>query len=187
MSWVEAFGLAGVDVSSPGVADYSRGAIIQYGVGQGWSQNRIEAELRSAGVGLTAMQQRNMIQAEQARQGASATSAQLPVDYSTGELLGAEPPANWTGQYVHQVTMTYREGAGPGIYELHTRTMGIKSSVPLSPWQASDASLGLLEQNPESPNLPQQAQVLATQLTGVWYDTLGRDVPTAPDQGLGLA
>jgi hypothetical protein len=182
MSWVEAFGLGGVDVSNPGVADYSRGAIIQWGVGQGFSQNRIESELRGAGVGIQASVQRGLIQAEQARQGASLESTQLAMDYSTGTLLGGVTPENWTGQYVHQVTMTYQEQTGPRAYELHDRTVGLKSSVPLTPSQAIEAAFDIITPEPGepgTPNAPDLSQVIMSQLTGVWYDTQGRNIRSA--------
>lgn len=180
MAWIEAFDLAGVDISSPGVADYARGAIIQWGVGQEWSQNRIEAELRNNGVGLQATQQRKLIQAEQDRQDARLTSTQLSVDYSTGELIAPEPPANWTGQYVHQVTMTTRSLEDDGSYTLSTRTVGIKASTPLTPSQAVNAAFDVItpqEGETGSPDSPAPGDVVLSQLTGIWYDTQGRNVP----------
>jgi hypothetical protein len=175
MSWSDAFGLYGVDVGAPGVADYARGAIISYGVGQGWSNNRVQREVRAAGLGISVGQLDPMVRAERSRQAQAATSSQLGVDYSTGQILPGTPPANWTGQYVHQVTVTYRTKDEAGAYELHTRTMGIKSSLPLSPMAASNAALDIMEEEPEpggTPRLPDVSGVLTTQLTGAWYDTL---------------
>jgi hypothetical protein len=97
------------------------------------------------------------------------------VDFTTGTVLPSEPPENWTGRYVHQVTVTYRTRDTEGNYELHTRTLGVKSSTPLSPMAASNAALDIMEEEPEpggTPRLPDVAGVLSTQLTGVWYDTL---------------
>lgn len=182
MAWIEAFDLAGVDISSPGVADYTRGAIVQWGVGQGWSQNRIEAELRNNGVGLQASVQRNLIQAEQARVQAGPGSAQLGIDYSSGELLAPEPPANWTGQYVHQVTFTTRTLQDDGSYELNDRTVGVKSSIPLTPAQAVNAGFDVISQAPASETgtpSPTLQNVVLSQLTGIWYDTQGRNLPVA--------
>lgn len=180
MAWIEAFDLAGVDISSPGVADYTRGAIVQWGVGQGWSQNRIESELRNNGVGLQASAQRQLIQAEQERQQAGPGATQLGIDYSTGELLMPEPPETWTGQYVHQVTMTTRMREDDGSYTLSTRTVGIKASTPLTPSQAVNAAFDVITPQPGetgSPDSPAPGDVILSQLTGIWYDTQGRKVP----------
>lgn len=168
-----------MDVSAPGVADYSRGAIISYGVGQGWSANRILAETTAAGVGIRRSQGLELVKAEQGRQGQAPSAAALGVDYTTGSILPGAPPENWTGQYVHQVTVTYRVTNEEGAYELHTRTLGVKSGVPLTPMAASNAALDIMEEEPEAgatPRLPMTTGVLTTQLTGVWYDTLGRNV-----------
>jgi hypothetical protein len=180
VSWVEAFGLAGVDVSSPGVADYTRGAIAQWGVGQGMSANAILGEFRNAGVGIQRQQGLELVRGEQERQSTSGTSVQLGMDYSTGELVGAEPPVNWTGQYVHQVTLIYREKVGDNAYELHDRTVALKSSVPLTPSQAIEAAYDYWTPEPGepgTPNAPDLSQAIMTQLTGVWYDTQGRNLP----------
>jgi len=182
VSWVEAFNLAGVDVSTPGVADYTRGSIITWGVSQGWSNNRIQREISSLGIGISVGQLDPMVRAERSRQGANLTSTQLGMDYSAGSLVAPEPPDNWTGQYVHQVTMVYREAVGANQYELHTRTVGLKSSVPLTPSQATQAAFDIMTPElgePGTPDMPDMAQVLTSQLTGIWYDTQGRAIPTA--------
>jgi hypothetical protein len=182
MSWVEAYGLAGIDVSIPGVQDFTRGAIVQWGVGQGLSGNAILQTMSDVGVGLQRTQGLALVSAERERRGASLTSAQLNVDYSTGSILDATPPFNWTGEYVHQVTVTYREKVADNTFELHTRTVGIKAGAPLTPFAAIEGAmnyLSALPDDPESPNLPERSQVILSQLTGVWYDTQGRNLPRA--------
>jgi len=157
------------------VADYARGAIISYGVGQGWSNNRVQREVQSAGLGISVGQLDPMVRAERDRQAAALTSAQLGVDYSSGQLLPGTPPENWTGQYVHETTVTYRTRDEEGNYALHTRVLHTKADQPLTPAQASSSALDIMEEEPEpgqTPRLPITADVLTTQLTGVWYDTV---------------
>jgi hypothetical protein len=125
-------------------------------------------------VGIRRSQGLDIVRAEQERQGAALTSAQLGVDYSTGAILQGQPPADWTGQYVHQVTVTYRTHDTEGNYELHTRTLGVKSTEALSPMAAVNSALDIMEEEPEAgktPRLPTTAGVLTAQLSGVWYDT----------------
>jgi hypothetical protein len=174
MSWVEAFGLYGVDTSTPGVADYARGAIIQYRVAQGASNNAIQRELSANRLGISVGQLDPMIRAERARQNAASSAAELGVDYNSGTILPGQPPANWTGQYVHQVTLTYRTRNANGDYELGWRTMGVKAGVALTPMAATGSVLDMMDETSDMPDtlkLPPTASVLTTQLTGVWYDT----------------
>ena len=181
MSWLEALTDYGADVGNPGVAAYTRGAIIQYRVGQGWSAGSIMRELRVNGLGIRNEQGLSLIRAEQARQSVGLTGAQIGVDYTTGELLPGAPPDNWTGQYVHQVTVTSRERLPDGSYVLHARTMGIVAGQPLSPLGATQSALEQMTQAPtegEEPTGPQLSDILTTELTGVWYRT-GRPLTAA--------
>lgn len=174
MSWVEAFDLGGIDVSSPGVADYTRGAIIQWGVGQGLSNQAIYRTIRSVDLGISVGQLGPMVRAERDRQGTALSSTQLGVDYNSGTLLAATPPDNWNGQYVHKVVMTTRESLGGNEYVLNERTTAIKSSAPLTPMQAVNAAMDYwtpVPGQPQTPNAPDLSQALVTQLRGVWYDT----------------
>jgi hypothetical protein len=179
MAWIEAYGLAGVDVSTPGVADYTRGAIAQWGVGQGLSGNQILNLFQDNGVGIRRSLGQSLIATEQQRQAAHLTSTELAVDYSTNSILGGSVPENWNGQFVHQVTMTYRETVASGSYELHTRTVGIKAGTPLTPFSAIEAARNVITPQPGetgSPDMPLPDQVLMSQLTGTYYDTQGRGV-----------
>ena len=174
MSWTEAFGLYGVDVSAPGVADYSRGAIIQYGVGQGWSANRILGELTGAGVGVRRSHGLELVRAAAERTAADTTVNQLGIDYSSGTVLPGNPPANWTGQYTHRVGVTYRTVDEDGRYELHTRYLSVVAAEPLTPLAATNAALDIMEEEPEpggTPRLPAVSGVLTTQMTSVFYRT----------------
>jgi hypothetical protein len=189
MSWSGFFADYGLDASDPGVSSYVRGAIIQDLVGEGASANSIIGVLQGEGISVRRQTALQMIKAEQERQQAGGTSAQLGIDYSTGELLPGEPPANWTGQYVHQVTATYRTMGENGAYELHIATKGIKSSIALTPLQATNAAMDIFETPPEegvprSPNVIAGQDVLSYQLTGVWYDTQGRNLPNTRFEGL---
>lgn len=174
MSWAEAFGLYGVDVSSPGVADYARGAVIQQRVAEGWSANAILGELSNNGLGIRRSQGLALVRNEYARQQASSTINQVGVDYTTGELLPSTPPENWTGEYTHRVAVTYRVPDDQGNYELHTRYLSVVAGTPLSPLAATNAALDIMEEEPEpggTPRLPKVSGVLATQMAGVWYRT----------------
>jgi hypothetical protein len=187
MAWIEAYGLAGVDVSTPGVADYTRGAIAQWGVGQGLSGNQILNLFQDNGVGIRRSLGQDLIATERQRQAASLSSTALNVDYSTSSIVNATPPANWTGQFVHQVTMTYRDTVAPGAYELHTRTIGIKAGTPLTPFSAVEAAMNVITPQAGetgSPDMPLPAQVIMSQLTGTYYDTQGRNLPTALGQAV---
>lgn len=174
MSWVEAFDLGGVDVSNPGVRDYTRGAIIQWGVQTGLSNSAIYRELRSVDVGFSVGQAGPMVRAERDRQGTALTASQLGVDYSSGTLLAATPPDNWNGMYTHQVVLTTRTTNETGGYSLSSRSTAVKSSVPLTPYQAINAAMDYwtpVPGEPQTPNAPDLSQALVTQLRGVWYDT----------------
>lgn len=187
MSWVEAFDAGGIDLTNPGVADYVRGSIISWGVGQGMSNDAIQRELINARVGISVKQQDPFIAAERVRQGASLSSTQLDINYSSGELVAPEPPVNWTGQYVHQVTFQYRDPNSADPYALHEHTVGVKSTLPLSPYDAINAGYNVLSiNNPDSPTIPDNAKVMVSQLTGMWYDTQGRRLPSV-DAGIGAA
>lgn len=176
MSFLEALEPYGLDFSAPGAATMARGLIIANRVGLGWSNNAIQRELSSNGLGISVGQLDPMVRAERARQAAGPTANQLGVDYSTGELLPGVAPDNWTGQYVHQVTTTYRTKDTDGNFQLHTKTMWVKANDPLTPNEAAGDVLDILTAEPEEgeePTGPELSQVLTTTLTGVWYDTRG--------------
>ena len=174
MSWIEGFDPTAWDLSSPGSVAYTRGALISAGVGAGASANQILSALTQAGIGIRRSQGLSLVAAEQGRQAAVSTAAQLAFDSSSGQLLPGAPPENWTGQYVHQVTATFRTTDEAGNYEMSERTMGIKASNTLSPQEAAEAAMSILE----TPVAEEDADTYGTagnlinmQLSGVWYDT----------------
>jgi hypothetical protein len=173
VSFIDALTDYGADPSIPGVASYTRGAIIQARVAQGWSIGSIKAELGTNSLSIRDTQMSALIRAEQARQATGTSAAQIGVDYATGELLPSEPPDFWTGNYVHKVTLTTRSLRSDGSYQLSTTTQAVKSGVPLSAEDATSDALNQMMQEPEDgeePTGPDLSQVLTTQLSGVWYD-----------------
>lgn len=162
------------DTSSEGAMAYTRGAIIGAGVREGYSIGSVRQALSGYGVSFTGSQVSNAYNAlaEIIAQGQSASA--LSVDTSTGEILSGTPPDNWTGQYVHQVTATFRAQATTGEYELRTRTLGVKSDTPLTPAQAADAAMNVIEMPVDEEDEDTYGSVgnlLALNLTGAWYDT----------------
>ena len=173
----ELIGLGGI----PNAArSYVRGAAIDYLTRAGASANSILSQLSAAGLGIRRNQGLAMIKNVRQQQASAAVAPQLALTSSTGQLLGTAPPANWTnGKFVHQVTMTYRTRDAEGNYVLHQRTIGLKSSQVLTGEQAINGALGVISQGAggEESRYPMAvADVLATNLTGVWYDTQSRNL-----------
>ena len=129
-------------------ASYTRGVLITQGVRAGESANTIISGMSSLGIGIQRTQALNLIRAEIERQAAGATANQLDLNTPVSELLGAAPPAGFTGQYVHQVAVTYRTRDEEGNYMLGTRTMGIKSQSILTAGEAASAALDIIAQSP---------------------------------------
>ncbi len=180
MSWdgflSDVAGLTGI----PGAAQsYVRGVVITQGVRAGASANSIIRSLSSSGIGVRRDQALQMVKAEQSRQAAGATSTQLDLSQPTSEVLAAEPPAGWTGQYIHQVAFTYRTRDAEGNYMLNTRTMAIKTPNVLTGIEAINATQDILNQAAELPDdgtYPDVGSILGMALSGVWYDIQGRNV-----------
>ena len=107
---------------------------------------------------------------DQIAAGQSATA--LGFDTSSGELLLGTPPPNWTGQYNHEVTATFRtkDEEGNGCSSFLTRN--ITSNEPLSPEEAANAAMDILA-TPADPDAdsepPDINAVISVQLTGAWY------------------
>lgn len=160
---------------------YVRGAVISAGIRAGQSANEILRGLSSVGVGVRRDQGLSIIAAERQRQSAGATANQVPLGGDLGELLGAPPPAGWTGQYVHQVTAISRSRDEEGNYITHTRTLGIKSGRLLAPNEAISSGFDILNQTtPEgtATYLLDSGSLVSLSLSGVWYDTQNRNLPT---------
>jgi hypothetical protein len=162
------------DLSTEGGMAYARGAIIQAGVREGYSIGSVTQALQGYGVSFSRGQISQQYHAYEDIVAAGQSAAQLSVDASTGEVLGGNPPEDWTGQYVHQVTATFRARTSSGEYELRTRTMGIKGSTILTPDEASQAALGIIEtpiDEEDEDTYGSAGDLLSLSLTGAWYDT----------------
>lgn len=176
MSWLgDLSGLAG-SLDAPGAAEYARGAIISSAARAGWSANQTLAQLRSLDIGFrradflrTYAQTREAIAASQ-------TGRAVPVGLLTPAEIPGHAPPDWTGQYVHQVTATFRSTGEQGETVLTTRTLGIKSSNLLNPFKAAQAALGLVEA-PIEPEAESRyggiGNLVSLSLTGTWYSTGG--------------
>jgi hypothetical protein len=162
------------DLSTQGGVAYARGAIIQAGVREGYSIGSVTQALQGYGVSFTGSQVSQTYHAYEEVLAQGQSAAQLSVDASTGEVLGGNPPDNWTGQYVHQVTATFRARTSSGQYELRTRTLGIKSSELLSPEDAVNAAQSVIEtpiDEDDEDTYGGVGDLLSSNLSGVWYAT----------------
>ena len=184
MSWLETLGdLASLGGISGAAHSYLRGQIITQAVRAGASANSILKALSGYGLGIRRTQGLAMVRGEQARQLAGATANQISATDSLGQLLGTTPPANWTGRYMHQVTVTYRTRTPEGDYQLHTRTLGIKSTELLSPETATQGALDIMNTGAltaEEGAYPLPSDILTSAMTGIWYDTQRRNLPSIP-------
>ena len=184
MSWLETLGdLSSLGGISGAAHSYLRGQIITQAVRAGASANSILRGLSGYGLGVRRNQGLALVRGEQARQLAGRTSNALDLTQPIDQLLGTAPPANWTGQFVHQVTVTYRTRTPEGGYELHTRTMGIKSSQLLTPEEATQGALDIMADNAldaEEGDYPLPSDILSVSLSGAWYDTQGRNIARIP-------
>lgn len=174
MSYLAGEGLTEDILSSPGAQSYARGQIIGAGARAGESGASVLGSLRAFDLGLRTQDFYDVWRAVRAQVGAALSATQLSVDVTTGEILPGTPPTNWTGQYVHQVTATFRTRDDEGNYELHQRTLGIKSTNALSPFEAAQAAMGILEtpvDEDDEGGYAESGDLMSLQLTGAWYDT----------------
>lgn len=182
MSWLDTIteisrlgGITGAATS------YIRGVIISTAVGQGASANSILSALSANGLGIRREQGLQLVSAEKQRQAAGQTASRLGLNTPSSQLLDTVPPENWTGQYIHQVTATYRTRDEEGNYILHTRTLGLKSATALTPADAVAAAQQIMSSEvpaEEEGNYPLPSDVLSMELSGVWYDVQNRNLPT---------
>lgn len=174
MSWTEDFSGLTATLGAPGAVDYARGAIIGAGISAGASANSVLRALRSAGIGFRRESFLETWAGLKAQAEINQTANALPVDSATGQLLPGTPPENWTGQYVHQVTATFRTRLTDGTYEISQRPMGIVDTQPLTPFEAAQATMNILETpvtDEDEDRYPRAADVLSLTLTGAWYRT----------------
>lgn len=162
------------DLSTEGAMAYTRGAILQAGAEEGYSLGSVRNALAGYGIDYEEVWLRNAYNGVADIVGNRPAATELSIDTSTGEILSGSPPDNWTGQYVHQVTGQFRAKATTGKYELRTRTFGIKSDVPLTPLDASNAAMQIIEMpvsEDEEDRYGAIGDLLTLNLTGAWYDT----------------
>lgn len=162
-------------------AAYTRGVLITQGVRAGESANSIISGMSSLGIGVQRQQALGLIRAETERQAAGATSAQLDLNAPVSEILSGTPPVGFTGQYVHEVAVTWRERDVEGNYMLNERTFAVKSGTVLTSGEAQSAVLDIISQgasmNPDRYPIDPDS-ILSTSLSGAWYDTQGRNLPS---------
>ena len=166
-------GLAG-SYESEGERAYTRGAIIQAGVLGGASANATQQALIDAGVGFRRANFLNVWEQAQDQYLPAQRSGSLAIDASTGAVLPGTPPPDWTGQIVHQVTVTWREKETDGSWSIHSKPYATIAQEFLTPAQAVEDVLGILA-TPQSPDekerYPLPTDVLSMTLTGAWYRT----------------
>jgi hypothetical protein len=170
------FGLdpSGWDLTDPGAISYARGAVIAAGARQGASANAIMGQLAGTPLGIQRSVGLGIIREFKDQIAAGQTATALGFDASSGELLLGAPPANWTGQYNHEVTATFRTKDEEGNWMLNFVTRNITSNEPLSPQEAANAAMDILA-TPADPDAdsepPDINAVISVQLTGAWYRT----------------
>ena len=161
-------------LDNPGALAYARGQIISYGVSQGISANQTLSALRSIGAGFNRANFLETFRQVQAAYIPAQRAGSLALDESTGMLLPSTPPADWTGQYVHQVTVTWRTKDDFGNYEIHSHPYATKSNSVLTPAQAVEDVLGIIStplEGDEDYRYPVPSDILVMALTGGFYDT----------------
>lgn len=179
-------GLEGSESVGGPAAAYTRGIVISQGVRAGESANSIVGALSRLGIGIRRDQALSQVRGEVARQAAGKTTLQLDLNATPSELIDAVPPPGWTGQFVHQVAVTYRSTDEEGNYLLHTRTMGIKSPTLLTSYEAGQAAYGIIGQMQDEANgsfTVGADSVLTLGLSGAWYDVQNRSLPVVGGGG----
>jgi len=157
-----------------GTIAYSRGAWMQGAAAAGWSFSQTYASMVGTPLGVRRESALSVWQDIQAVQATDIGIGRVPVTGTAGELLGNEPPPNWTGQYVHTVEATYRTRNADGSYQVESRFYGLKGNDLLSPLEASDAAMGIIGtpvEPEEESNYPDASSVISLQLVGAYYHT----------------
>ena len=181
MSWLDLLGsVAGLGGIAGEARSYLRGQVITQAVRAGASANSILRALSANGMGLRRQQGLDLVLQEKTRQLASSTVNQVPFGVTADTALSGAPH-NWTGNYVHQVQATYRTKDEEGNYLVHTRTIGLKGTTPLTPEEAVAAAMDIMATSQigeaAEGRYPMAGSVLSVSLTGIWYDTQGRNLP----------
>ena len=172
MSWLGDLG--GLDQSqwTEGGEVYARGAIIAGAARAGWSGAAALGQLRSMGRGSRRQDVYRAWNTVQDQWASNQTARALDVDASSGLAIAGQPPADWTGQYVHQVTATFRTPGEDGTYITEARTLGLKSNELLTPWGSAQGAMSILETPLEADaegGYGTVGDLVSLQLTGVWY------------------
>jgi hypothetical protein len=157
-----------------GTISYSRGAWLQGAANAGLSFNQAYSQMTGTPLGIRRESALGMWQDIQAVQATDIGVSRIGITGTAGELLGNEPPANWTGEYVHTVQATFRTKQSDGSYTQESRFYGLKGFDLLTPEEAADATMGVLETAPEGPdagNYGQASDVVGMQLVGAYYNT----------------
>jgi len=178
MSWqsliADAFGGGAVPDAAQ---SYVRGAVISEGVRAGASANSILLHLIGQGIGVRRTQGLAIIRQEQARQAAGSTANALDLSQPVSSILAADTPGGFTGNYVHQVAITYRTRDEEGNYMLNTVTRAIASPTILSPEEAVSAATEMITSNPSptegTPEVMPESIMMAS-LSGAWYQVHSR-------------
>jgi len=173
MSWqsllTDAFGGGAIPDAAQ---SYVRGVVISEGVRAGASANAILLHLVGHGIGVRRTQGLAIVRQEQARQAAGATANALDLSQPVSSILAANAPGGFTGNYVHQVAITYRTRDEEGNYMLNTVTRAISSPTVLSPEEAVSAATEMITTNPAptegTPEVLPESIMMAS-LSGAWY------------------
>ena len=174
VSWLEGLDPGAWDLTDPGAISYARGAVIAAGARAGASANDIIGALSGTPLGIRRSTALQVIAEYKDQIAAGQTATALPIDTSSGELLTGTPPANWTGQYNHEVTATYRTKDSEGNWFLEHVQRNITSPVPMTPAEAISAAMDILatpadlDADSEAPDIN---SVISLALTGAWYRT----------------
>lgn len=168
------FGSDLFDLSTEGGNAYARGAIIQAGVSEGYSIGSVRTALSGYGVSFAGSQVSDAYYGLSEALGREGPPASISLS-STGDMMPTGPPPDtWTGQYVGQVTATFRSRTEAGGYELRTRTFGVISDEPMSGFDATQNAMQIIESPIDEENADTYGSVgdlLTLNVTGAWYRT----------------
>jgi len=161
-------------IGDEGAAAYLRGYVIAPLIASGYSAAAGLRELRAAGLGFRTQDFYRAWNQVSAQVTAAQESPYLAYDVSAGTITGNNPPANWTGQYVHQVTATFRTREDDGSYLTRSRTLGVKADAALDPLNAAGVAMDILSSPVDAGDedkYPAVGDLTGLQLTGVYFAT----------------
>ena len=161
-------------IGDEGAAAYLRGYVIAPLIASGYSAGTALRELQAAGLSFRSQDFYRAWSQVSSQVTAAQESPYLAYDISAGTITGNNPPANWTGQYQHQVTATFRTRQDDGSYLTRYRTIGVKADSVLDPLMAAGNALEIMS-SPVDPDdedkYPAVSDLMTLQLTGVWFQT----------------